>query len=63
MLKRFVDRGLIIHQYKDLKLILSPSSNLKLELSVNIAYNFSINTVALVITSQDIVDYQNSLRV
>ncbi|WP_210376675.1 DUF787 family protein [Borreliella valaisiana] len=62
MLKRFVDRGLII-QYKDLKLILSPSSNLKLELSVNITYNFSINTVALVITSQDIVDYQNSLRV
>ncbi|WP_031531392.1 DUF787 family protein [Borreliella garinii] len=62
MLKRFVDRGLII-EYKDLKLILSPSSNLKLELSVNITYNFSINSVALVITSQDIVDYQNSLRV
>ncbi|MCD2332799.1 DUF787 family protein, partial [Borreliella americana] len=62
MLKRFVDRGLIIG-YKDLKLILSPSAQLKLELSVNITYNFSVNSVALVITSQDIVDYQNSLRV
>ncbi|MCD2401925.1 DUF787 family protein, partial [Borreliella bissettiae] len=26
-------------------------------------YNFSINAVALVITTQDIVDYQNSLSV
>ncbi|WP_151073929.1 MULTISPECIES: DUF787 family protein [Borreliella] len=60
LLKKFIDRGLII-EYKNLKLILSPTSILKLELSVNITYNFSINSVALVITSQDIVDYQNSL--
>ncbi|WP_418456646.1 DUF787 family protein [Borreliella lusitaniae] len=62
LLKRFVDRGLII-EYKDLKLTLSASIQLKLELSVNITYNFSINAAALVITSQDIVDYQNSLSV
>ncbi|WP_210381970.1 DUF787 family protein, partial [Borreliella garinii] len=60
LLKRFVDRGLII-EYKNLRLTLSPTPQLKLELSVNIAYNFSINAVALVITTQDIVDYQNSL--
>ncbi|MCD2376710.1 DUF787 family protein [Borreliella burgdorferi] len=60
MLKRFVDKGLIIG-YKNLKLILSGTNQLKLELSVNITYNFSINDVALVITTQDIVDYQNSL--
>ncbi|WP_418457495.1 DUF787 family protein [Borreliella andersonii] len=29
--------------------------------NVNITYNFSINAVNLVITTQDIVDYQNSL--
>ncbi|WP_417861782.1 DUF787 family protein (plasmid) [Borreliella americana] len=62
MLKRFVDRGLII-DYKNLKLILSGTNQLKLELSVNITYNFSINDVALVITTQDIVDYQNSISV
>ncbi|ACN93279.1 conserved hypothetical protein (plasmid) [Borreliella finlandensis] len=62
LLKRFIDRGLII-EYKNLKLVLSASSQLKLELSVNITYNFSINAVALVITTQDIVDYQNSLSV
>ncbi|AAF07434.1 hypothetical protein B1U23_05165 (plasmid) [Borreliella burgdorferi] len=60
LLKRFVDRGLII-EYKNLRLTLSPTPQLKLELSVNITYNFSINAVALVITTQDIVDYQNSL--
>ncbi|WP_210376228.1 DUF787 family protein, partial [Borreliella burgdorferi] len=60
LLKRFVDRGLII-EYKNLNLTLSPTPQLKLELSVNITYNFSINAVALVITTQDIVDYQNSL--
>ncbi|MCD2319932.1 DUF787 family protein, partial [Borreliella burgdorferi] len=60
LLKRFVDRGLII-EYKNLSLTLSPTPQLKLELSVNITYNFSINAVALVITTQDIVDYQNSL--
>ncbi|WP_417903260.1 DUF787 family protein [Borreliella burgdorferi] len=60
LLKRFVDRGLII-QYKNLSLTLSPTPQLKLELSVNITYNFSINAVSLVITTQDIVDYQNSL--
>ncbi|WP_367604262.1 DUF787 family protein (plasmid) [Borreliella burgdorferi] len=60
LLKRFVDRGLII-QYKNLRLTLSPTPQLKLELSVNITYNFSINAVSLVITTQDIVDYQNSL--
>ncbi|MCD2374517.1 DUF787 family protein [Borreliella burgdorferi] len=60
LLKRFIDRGLII-EYKNLNLILSPTPQLKLELSVNITYNFSINAVALVITTQDIVDYQNSL--
>ncbi|WP_146125055.1 DUF787 family protein, partial [Borreliella burgdorferi] len=54
------DRGLII-EYKNLRLTLSPTPQLKLELSVNITYNFSINAVALVITTQDIVDYQNSL--
>ncbi|WP_418905658.1 DUF787 family protein [Borreliella japonica] len=62
LLKRFIDRGLLV-KYKDLKLTLSGSKNLKLELSVNITYNFSINDVALVITTQDIVDYQNSLNV
>ncbi|EEF83973.1 DUF787 family protein, partial [Borreliella spielmanii] len=62
LLKRFIDRGLIV-EYKDLKLALSGTKQLKLELSVNITYNFSINAVALVITSQDIVDYQNSLNV
>ncbi|WP_418454889.1 DUF787 family protein (plasmid) [Borreliella spielmanii] len=62
LLKRFIDRGLIV-EYKDLKLTLSDTKQLKLELSVNITYNFSINAVALVITSQDIVDYQNSLNV
>ncbi|WP_419262613.1 DUF787 family protein, partial [Borreliella afzelii] len=49
--------------YKDLNLTLSGTKQLKLELSVNITYNFSINDVALVITTQDIVDYQNSLNV
>ncbi|WP_418906351.1 DUF787 family protein (plasmid) [Borreliella tanukii] len=62
LLKRFIDRGLIV-EYKDLKLTLSGTKQLKLELSVNITYNFSINAVTLVITSQDIVDYQNSLNV
>ncbi|WP_418455635.1 DUF787 family protein (plasmid) [Borreliella californiensis] len=62
LLKRFIDRGLII-EYKNLRLTLSPTPQLKLELSVNITYNFSINAVALVITTQDIVDYQNSLSV
>uniref|UniRef100_UPI003B2105ED DUF787 family protein n=1 Tax=Borreliella yangtzensis TaxID=683292 RepID=UPI003B2105ED len=62
LLKRFIDRGLIV-EYKDLKLTLSGTKQLKLELSVNITYNFSINAVALVITSQDIVDYQNSLNI
>uniref|UniRef100_UPI003B21E869 DUF787 family protein n=1 Tax=Borreliella yangtzensis TaxID=683292 RepID=UPI003B21E869 len=57
LLKRFIDRGLIV-EYKNLKLTLSGTKQLKLELSVNITYNFSINAVALVITSQDIVDYQ-----
>ncbi|WP_417903105.1 DUF787 family protein (plasmid) [Borreliella andersonii] len=60
LLKRFIDRGLIM-EYKNLNLTLSPTSQLKLELSVNITYNFSINAVNLVITTQDIVDYQNSL--
>ncbi|WP_367611943.1 DUF787 family protein [Borreliella kurtenbachii] len=60
LLKRFIDRGLII-EYKNLSLTISPTPQLKLELSVNITYNFSINAVALVITTQDIVDYQNSL--
>ncbi|WP_420025750.1 DUF787 family protein (plasmid) [Borreliella yangtzensis] len=62
LLKRFIDRGLIV-EYKDLKLTLSGTKQLKLELSVNITYNFSINAVTLVITSQDIVDYQNSLNI
>ncbi|WP_418455604.1 DUF787 family protein (plasmid) [Borreliella californiensis] len=62
LLKRFIDRGLII-EYKNLRLTLSPTPQLKLELSVNITYNFSINAVTLVITTQDIVDYQNSLSV
>uniref|UniRef100_UPI001C0032D5 DUF787 family protein n=1 Tax=Borreliella bavariensis TaxID=664662 RepID=UPI001C0032D5 len=62
LLKRFIDRGLLV-KYKDLNLTLSGTKQLKLELSVNITYNFSINDVALVITTQDIVDYQNSLNV
>ncbi|AEL70298.1 conserved hypothetical protein (plasmid) [Borreliella afzelii PKo] len=62
LLKRFIDRGLLV-EYKDLKLTISGTKQLKLELSVNITYNFSINAVALVITTQDIVDYQNSLSV
>ncbi|WP_418885697.1 DUF787 family protein [Borreliella tanukii] len=62
LLKRFIDRGLLV-KYKDLNLTLSGTKQLKLELSVNITYNFSINDVALVITTQDIVDYQNSLSV
>ncbi|WP_417903047.1 DUF787 family protein [Borreliella bissettiae] len=62
LLKRFIDRGLII-EYKNLRLTLSPTPQLKLELSVNITYSFSINAVTLVITTQDIVDYQNSLSV
>ncbi|WP_418909550.1 DUF787 family protein (plasmid) [Borreliella sinica] len=62
LLKRFIDRGLLV-EYKDLKLTLSGTKQLKLELSVNITYNFSINAATLVITSQDIVDYQNSLNV
>ncbi|WP_425337197.1 DUF787 family protein [Borreliella tanukii] len=62
LLKRFIDRGLLV-EYKDLKLTLSGTKQLKLELGVNITYNFSINAVTLVITSQDIVDYQNSLNV
>ncbi|EEF84019.1 DUF787 family protein (plasmid) [Borreliella spielmanii] len=62
LLKRFIDRGLLV-KYKDLNLTLSGTQQLKLELSVNITYNFSINAVTLVITSQDIVDYQNSLNV
>ncbi|WP_187981793.1 MULTISPECIES: DUF787 family protein [Borreliella] len=59
LLKRFIDRGLLV-KYKNLKLTLSGTKQLKLELSVNITYNFSINAVTLIITSQDIVDYQNS---
>ncbi|WP_187981695.1 DUF787 family protein [Borreliella bavariensis] len=62
LLKRFIDRGLLV-KYKNLKLTLSGTKQLKLELSVNITYNFSINAVTLIITSQDIVDYQNSLNV
>ncbi|WP_215536096.1 DUF787 family protein, partial [Borreliella bavariensis] len=62
LLKRFIDRGLLV-KYKDLNITLSGTKQLKLELSVNITYNFSINDVALVITTQDIVDYQNSLSV
>ncbi|UPA16712.1 DUF787 family protein (plasmid) [Borrelia coriaceae] len=59
-LKSFIDKGMIV-SYSDLNVKIEPSSSLKLLLSLNIVYNFSMNSVLLNITSQDISDYLNTL--
>ncbi|QTL84029.1 DUF787 family protein (plasmid) [Borrelia miyamotoi] len=58
-LKTFIDQGIIV-SYKDLSTKINPSTNLDLSLSVGIIYNFSMNSVTLNITSQDIGDYLNT---
>ncbi|AHH11665.1 DUF787 family protein (plasmid) [Borrelia coriaceae] len=59
-LKSFIDKGMIV-SYSDLHIAIQSSSSLKLLLSLNIVYNFSMNSVLLNITSQDISDYLNTL--
>ncbi|UPA15234.1 DUF787 family protein [Borrelia turicatae] len=59
-LKSFIDKGIIV-SYSDLSVKIEPSPSLKLLLSLNIVYNFSMNSVLLNITSQDIGDYLNTL--
>ncbi|UPA18699.1 DUF787 family protein [Borrelia puertoricensis] len=61
MLKRFIDRGVIV-AYSNLKTQISPTRELKLFLSVEITYNYSMNAVLLNITAQDIQNYLNSLK-
>ncbi|ASJ27599.1 DUF787 family protein [Borrelia turicatae] len=61
MLKRFIDRGLIV-AYSKLKIQVSPTPQLKLFLSVEITYNYSMNSVLLNITAQDIQNYLTSLK-
>ncbi|UPA18854.1 DUF787 family protein [Borrelia puertoricensis] len=61
MLKRFIDRGVIV-AYSNLKTQISPTQALKLFLSVEITYNYSMNAVLLNITAQDIQNYLNSLK-
>ncbi|UPA18616.1 DUF787 family protein [Borrelia puertoricensis] len=61
MLKRFIDRGVIV-AYSNLKIQISPTRELKLFLSVEITYNYSMNAVLLNITAQDIQNYLNSLK-
>ncbi|UPA18737.1 DUF787 family protein [Borrelia puertoricensis] len=61
MLKRFIDRGVIV-AYSNLKIQISPTQALKLFLSVEITYNYSMNAVLLNITAQDIQNYLNSLK-
>ncbi|UPA12569.1 DUF787 family protein [Borrelia venezuelensis] len=61
LLKRYIERGLIV-SYSNLNIILSPSPQLKLELTVEITYNYSINSVSFVITTNDISDYLNKLE-
>ncbi|ATQ20318.2 DUF787 family protein [Borrelia miyamotoi] len=59
-LKNFIDKGIIV-AYDSLSIKINPSPNLKLELSVGIIYNFSMNSVTLNITSKDIEDYLNNI--
>ncbi|WP_434757563.1 DUF787 family protein (plasmid) [Borrelia puertoricensis] len=61
MLKRFIDTGVIV-AYSNLKTQISPTQALKLFLSVEITYNYSMNAVLLNITAQDIQNYLNSLK-
>ncbi|UPA18593.1 DUF787 family protein [Borrelia puertoricensis] len=61
MLKRFIDRGVIV-AYSNLKIQISPTQALKLFLSLEITYNYSMNAVLLNITAQDIQNYLNSLK-
>ncbi|UPA09655.1 DUF787 family protein (plasmid) [Borrelia nietonii YOR] len=61
MLKRFIDRNIIV-AYSKLKIHISPTPELKLFLSIEITYNHSMNAVLLNITAQDINSYINSLK-
>ncbi|UPA18656.1 DUF787 family protein [Borrelia puertoricensis] len=61
LLKRYIERGLIV-SYSNLNIILSPSPQLKLELTIDITYNYSINSLSFIITTKDITDYLNKLE-
>ncbi|WP_268744157.1 DUF787 family protein [Borrelia persica] len=48
--------------YSKLKIQISPTRQLKLVLSIEITYNYSLNAVTLNITAQDIKDYLNNIK-
>ncbi|AHH11524.1 DUF787 family protein (plasmid) [Borrelia coriaceae] len=61
MLKGFIDKHIIV-SYSNLKIEISPIPQLKLCLSIEITYNYSMNSVVLNITAEDIQSYINSLE-
>ncbi|AHH04243.1 Hypothetical protein BHY_1292 (plasmid) [Borrelia nietonii YOR] len=61
MLKSFIDRDIIV-SYSNLHIVIESNPKLKLLLSINIVYNFSMNSLLLNITSQDIKDYLNTYK-